>query len=83
MVAATPVDDPSVQELVDGHYRSVARFWTPGAEAFRQLGRMYVDDERFTENYEAIAEGLATYQCEAMSVYARDRLGLRSRFWRN
>jgi MerR family transcriptional regulator, thiopeptide resistance regulator len=33
-----------------------------------------VDDERFRARYEQIAPGLAAYQRDAMTVYARDRL---------
>lgn len=75
MVAGLPVEDPAVQDEVDWHFRSVARLWAPNAEAFTNLGRMYVDDPRFRSNYEQIAEGLAEYQCEAMAAYARLRLG--------
>lgn len=74
MVAGVPPDDPVVQEEVDWHYRSVARFWTPNAAAWTHLGRMYVDDDRFKANYERIAEGLAEYQRDAMIAYAEARL---------
>jgi DNA-binding transcriptional MerR regulator len=74
MVAGTPAGDAEVLDEVGWHYRWVSRFWTPGAEAYRNLGRMYVDDERFRANYERIAEGLAAYQREAMAAYARERL---------
>jgi hypothetical protein len=74
MAEGKPVSDPEVQAEVDAHYRWVSRFWTPSAEAYRNLGRMYVDDERFRANYEKIAEGLAAYQRDAMTVYAQDRL---------
>jgi DNA-binding transcriptional MerR regulator len=74
MVAGKPAGDAEVLNEVDWHYRWITRFWTPSAEAYRNLGRMYVDDERFRVNYERIAEGLAAYQCEAMAAYARERL---------
>ncbi|MFF0494234.1 MerR family transcriptional regulator [Nocardia sp. NPDC004068] len=74
MVAGTPVDDPAVQAEVDAHYRGVCRFWTPNRCAYEGLAAMYVDDERFKANYEAIAAGLAEYQRGAMIVYARARL---------
>lgn len=75
MVAGTPVDDPAVQAEVDVHYRSVCRFWTPNAAAYKGLGHMYVDDPRFRENFDKIADGLAVYQRDAMLVYADTRLG--------
>ncbi|HLH58262.1 MAG TPA: MerR family transcriptional regulator [Streptosporangiaceae bacterium] len=74
MVAGKPADDPEVQAEVEWHYRSVRQFWTPDAAAYACLGQMYVDDERFRDNYEKIAEGLAAYQRDAMAVYARERL---------
>lgn len=74
MAAGKPAGDADVLTQVEWHYRWVSRFWTPSAEAYRNLGRMYVDDERFRANYEKIADGLAAYQCEAMAAYARERL---------
>lgn len=74
MVAGVPADDALTQDQVDWHYRSVARFWTPDADAFIHLGRMYVDDPRFRANYEQIAAGLAEYQRDAMAAYAEARL---------
>jgi DNA-binding transcriptional MerR regulator len=74
MVAGKPAGDAEVLDEVGWHYRWVSRFWTPGAEAYRNLGRMYIDDERFRASYERIAEGLAAHQREAMAAYARERL---------
>jgi hypothetical protein len=59
---------------MDQHYRWVARYWTPSAEAYRNLGQMYVDDLRFRANYERITEGLAAFQRDAMTTYANERL---------
>jgi MerR family transcriptional regulator, thiopeptide resistance regulator len=74
MTAGQPTADPEVQAEVDQDYRWVARHWTPTAQAYRNLGQLYVDDERFRARYEQIAPGLAAYQRDAMTVYARDRL---------
>jgi len=74
MVAGTPVDDPAVQEEVDWLYRAVARFWTPNAAAFIRLGQTYADDEQYRSTYERVAEGLASYQRDAMAAYAEARL---------
>jgi hypothetical protein len=57
MVAGKPAGDAAVQAEVDWHYRWVSRFWAPNAEAYRNLGRMYVDDERFRANYERSPKG--------------------------
>ncbi|MBY8879922.1 MerR family transcriptional regulator [Actinacidiphila acidipaludis] len=74
MVAGTPVADPAVQAEVDAHYQGVCRFWTPCAAAYKGLGQTYLDDPRFRGNFDAIAEGLAGYQRDAMAVYADTRL---------
>jgi DNA-binding transcriptional MerR regulator len=42
-------------------------------EAFRGLGQMYVDDERFTQNIDKFGDGLARFMCYAMACFA-DRL---------
>jgi DNA-binding transcriptional MerR regulator len=74
MAAGKPVDDEEVQDEVDAHYRWLSPFWTPDAEAYKRLGRMYVDDERFTATYDKIAVGLAAYFRDAIEVYADTRL---------
>ncbi|HWG12069.1 MAG TPA: MerR family transcriptional regulator [Streptosporangiaceae bacterium] len=74
MTAGKPPADPEVQAEVDQHYHWVARYWTPSAQAYRNLGRMYVDDERFRASYERVTAGLAGYQRDAMDVYAGERL---------
>ncbi|TCP19154.1 MerR family transcriptional regulator [Scopulibacillus darangshiensis] len=38
--------------------------------AFKCLGQMYVDDERFTKNIDKYGEGLAAFMRNAMAVYA-------------
>jgi DNA-binding transcriptional MerR regulator len=73
-VAGVPVGDERVQEEVDGLYASVSRMWTPNAEAFAGLGRMYVEDPRFTATYDRVSPGLAEYYRDAMAVYAKERL---------
>ncbi|MEV4123927.1 MerR family transcriptional regulator [Nocardia sp. NPDC049707] len=75
MAAGTPVDDVAVQAEIDTQYQGICRFWTPNRDAYKCLGQMYVDDERFKANYEKIAQGLAEYQRDAMVVYAEERLG--------
>lgn len=72
--AGAPVDAPEVQEEIDRLYASVTRMWTPNAAAFTNLGRMYVDDERFRATYDRVAPGTAEYFRDAMAVYASERL---------
>lgn len=68
--AGLPVDDPAVQELVARHHAWVSRFWTPNRDAYIGLGRMYVDDERFTAHHDAVEPGLAVYLRDAIAVWA-------------
>ncbi|MGA5220480.1 MerR family transcriptional regulator [Streptomyces cinereoruber] len=74
MVAGTPVTDPAVQAEVDANYQQICRFWTPNAAAYKGVGQTYVDDPRMRANFDRIAEGLAVYQRDAMTVYADTRL---------
>jgi hypothetical protein len=46
----------------------ISLFWTPSAEAYRNLGRMYLDDERFQRTIGG--EAVTRYMAEAMEVYA-------------
>ncbi|MDQ0340782.1 DNA-binding transcriptional MerR regulator [Caldalkalibacillus uzonensis] len=39
-------------------------------EAFKGLGQMYVDDERFTETIDQFGDGLAKFMRDAMAIYA-------------
>jgi MerR family transcriptional regulator, thiopeptide resistance regulator len=68
--AGAAVDDPAVQALVGQQYDWVGTFWTPNREAYVGLGRMYVDDPRFTATYDAVAPGLAVFLRDAIAVWA-------------
>ncbi|TYR81278.1 MerR family transcriptional regulator [Priestia megaterium] len=39
-------------------------------DAFKGLGQMYVDDERFTKNIDKYGEGLAKFMRDAMGIFA-------------
>jgi DNA-binding transcriptional MerR regulator len=69
-----PVTDARVQAVVGEHYEIVCLFWTPDAAAYRGLGRMYVDDERFRQNIGGGDDALVAYLRDAMAVYADARL---------
>jgi DNA-binding transcriptional MerR regulator len=70
MAAGEQVDSPAVQAEIDAAYHGVCRFWTPDAAAFKGLGRLYVEDERFKATYDRIATGLAEFYRDAMAWYA-------------
>jgi MerR family transcriptional regulator, thiopeptide resistance regulator len=69
-----PVDDPRVQDLVRLHFETTSLFWTPDAAAYRGLGQMYVDDERFRANVGGGNDALVEYLRDAMAVYADTHL---------
>lgn len=69
------VTELSVQELIQLHYEVTCLFWTPTREAYRSLGQMYVDDERFRQNIGSGDDSVVEYLRDAMAVYAENRLG--------
>jgi DNA-binding transcriptional MerR regulator len=69
-----PVDDPRVQELVRLHYEVTCLFWTPDAQAYRGLGQMYVDDERFRATVGGGDDSVVEYLRDAMDVFAATSL---------
>jgi len=70
-----PVDDPRVQDVIGQHHYVVSLAWTPDAEAYAALGRMYVSDERFRRNIGQGDDALVSYLAEGMKVFAAERLG--------
>jgi DNA-binding transcriptional MerR regulator len=68
------VTDLSVQELIQLHYEVTSLFWTPTRAAYKGLGQMYVDDERFRQNIGNGDDALVEYLRDAMTVYADSRL---------
>lgn len=66
--------DPEVQEWTrQWHEHINTYFYQCSLEVFRGLGDMYVADERFTQNIDKFAPGLAAFMKAAMHVYC-DRL---------
>ena len=74
LAAGVPVEDPRVQEQIDLHCRVLRLFWEPSAEAYRNLGSMYVEDERYRRNIGGGDDALVVYLRDAMAVYADTRL---------
>ena len=68
------LEDDIVQEIVGRHYLWIDAFWTPSQAAYIGLGQMYVSDERFAQNYEKQAAGLALFMSQAMAVWAKSNL---------
>jgi DNA-binding transcriptional MerR regulator len=63
--------DPTVQAQVARWHRIInERFYDCTLEIFRGLGDLYVDDPRFTANYDKVRPGLARFMRAAMHLYA-------------
>lgn len=66
-------ESPSSEEsqaAIGEWYILLNEFGDYSLDAFKGLGQMYVDDERFTKNIDKFGEGLAAYMRDAMAVYA-------------
>lgn len=64
---------PHSKEAQDGIHEwfdFLNKFGNYSLEAFKGLGQMYIDDERFTKNIDQFGEGLALFMRDAMTVYA-------------
>jgi DNA-binding transcriptional MerR regulator len=69
--AGVAADSAQAMDLAEEHRRHIARWFydcPPGMHA--GLGRMYVEDERFTAHYERLAPGLAQYVSAAVQANA-------------
>jgi hypothetical protein len=62
--------DPEVQALIARHYAWIEHFYTPTAEIYRGLGRLYVEHPEFRATHENIRPGLAEFMAAAMAHYA-------------
>ncbi len=62
--------DPEVQALIARHYAWVNHFYTPTAEVYRGLGRLYVEHPEFRATHDAFHPRLAEFMAAAMAHYA-------------
>lgn len=66
-----PPDAEPAMDLAEEHRQSITRnYYDCPPEMHAGLGRMYVEDERFTARYEQIAPGLAQYVSTAVQANA-------------
>ena len=62
-----PADSAPAMDLAEEHRQQISRnFYDCSPEMHAGLGRMYVEDERFTAHYEKVAPGLARYVHDAI-----------------
>lgn len=62
--------DAKVQAFVARHYAWLEHFWHADADAYRGLGRLYVENDEFRAFYERYRPGLADFMQAAMNYYA-------------
>src|SRR4051794_39234194 len=69
--AGVPADSEQAMDLAEEHRQHITRwFYDCPPEMHAGLGRMYVEDERFTATYEQVAPGLAQYVSTAVQANA-------------
>jgi DNA-binding transcriptional MerR regulator len=66
---ASPKSDEA-QAAIKEWYAFLNKIGNYSLDAFKGLGQLYVDDERFTKNIDQFGEGLAVFMRDAMAVYA-------------
>jgi DNA-binding transcriptional MerR regulator len=72
--AGVPADSEQAMDVAEEHRQQISRnFYDCSPEMHAGLGRMYVEDERFTAHYEQIAPGLAQYVSTAVQANAARR----------
>lgn len=74
MEAGEPSDGAAAMDLAERHRQHITRwFYECSPEIHADLGRMYVEDQRFTENIDKTAPGLARYFSEAIAANTAGR----------
>ncbi|MGY1741221.1 MerR family transcriptional regulator [Blastococcus sp. SYSU D01050] len=74
--AGVAPDSAAAMDLAEEHRQQITRdFYDCPPEMHAGLGRMYVEDERFTATYEAVAPGLARWVSTAVQANAARRAG--------
>lgn len=76
MQAGAPADSERAMDAAEAHRQHISRwFYDCPPEMHAGLGRMYVEDERFTAHYEDRAPGLAQYVSTAVQANATRQAG--------
>ncbi|MGM7682621.1 MerR family transcriptional regulator [Cytobacillus sp. Hm23] len=60
------------QEAIKEWYDLLNKIGNYSPEAFKGLGQLYVNDERFTKNIDKYGEGLAKFMCKSMEIFAEN-----------
>ena len=65
-----PADAPEALALAERQHAFVRRFWDCDIRAFREMGKLYDEDERFTAFYDKHARGTAGFFRQVIEAYA-------------
>ena len=66
-----PADGEAARAVAEDHRQSICRwYYDCSYEVHAGIGRMYIEDARFTATYEAIAPGLAAFVSQALQANA-------------
>jgi len=63
------IADKEVQELIGRHYKGIQFLYDCPLEMYRNLGKMYVDDPRFTAYFDRHRPGLAVFMRDAIAWF--------------
>ena len=64
-------NSPQVQLLISKMHKNLCLYWDISPMAFKELGAMYVEDERFTQYYDKFKPGLALFINKAIDDYVK------------
>ncbi len=64
------IDSNDVQSAIQKHFNHMQQFYDCSYDMYKNLGKMYVEDQRFTAFYEKIKPGLAIFMRDAMAYFA-------------
>ncbi len=63
------VGSTAVQAQIERHFQHINRFYDCSYEMYRNLGKMYSEDQRFAKNYDAVTPHLAEFVRDAIAYY--------------
>jgi len=66
--------EKQVQQVVAMHFKHLNFYYEISKERYENLGKMYVDDERFKANYDKYRDGLAVFLRDAIFVFCQNGL---------
>jgi DNA-binding transcriptional MerR regulator len=69
--SGAPATSEKTQKLITKHYAGLRAFYEPNLELYQGLAEMYVVDDRFKQNYEKVAKGLAEYMRDGMMEFVK------------